>query len=102
MTDLETLVLILKYLLGPGSGLAVKWVVDKLKEEFNPSPKTTRRLTYLVSGLVPTVVYLLLAWLTGAYEPATHILAIFAAFGISQVWHGEQSLPSGKEVKAGQ
>jgi hypothetical protein len=95
----------LKWLVGPGAGVAVKAVMDWLIRELSdddkrPSPKTARRLTYLVSFVVPSAAYMLLAWITGEYRIEQHVMAILAAFGVATGMHGERNLPNGAEVEA--
>ena len=107
-TDRETLGLLLKFLLFTATGAAVKRVVDWLVRELNDrpghepvSPRTTRWLSYAVSAVLPTVLYLVYTlWL--AFEPyrvETHIMTILYAFGVSQFVHGVLELPGGKEQR---
>ena len=96
---------LLTWAIGPGSGVVVAgfmtWLITEMSDgENGPSPKTKRRLTYLVSLLLPSILYGALAWLSGQYNPVAHITAVLAAFGISQGIHGEKYLLSGKQVAA--
>jgi hypothetical protein len=99
----------LKWLVGPGAGVAIQWIMDWVVKEATdegrepdkkPSPRTLRRLTYLVSILVPSAAYLLLAWMTGEYRLDQHVVAILSAFGVATGIHGETKLPNGAEVQA--
>ena len=97
----EVLHQVLTGLIAVGCAPLIKGLLDRIKEEVEPSPKTTRRLAYLLSVVAPSVVYLLLATLQGVYEWPAHLLAVIGAFTGSQIWHGERELPSGAEVRVG-
>lgn len=96
----ETLHQILTALLTVGCAPLIKWIVDQVKEEFNPSPRTTRRLAYLYAAIVPSIVYGLLAVIQGLYEWPAHLLAVIGAFTGATFIHGEQDLPNGAQVAA--
>lgn len=104
MNDVEVLKELLTWALGPGAGIAVYAVVGWLAREWADegkeiSPKTKRRLSYLVSLLLPSGLYGLLLLLPdmGAYQWWTHALYVLAAFGVSQIAHGERELPGGSD-----
>lgn len=95
----ETLHQLLTALLTVGCAPLITWLMDQLKQEFTPSPKTARRLTLLLSVVAPSIVYGLLAAIQGLYEWPAHLLAIVGAFTGSTMIHGEKTLPTGAEQR---
>ena len=97
--DLQTLLDILNYALGPGASIVVfatvNWIITQLTDSgHQPSPFAARWISYGASVLVPTALYLLLVWLSGEpFNVATYILAVLSAFGLSQFIHGQVALP---------
>lgn len=104
-SDLQTLLEILKYALGPGSALVVYAVVNFIITQLTdsghqPSPFGARWITYGMSVLVPSALYLLYVGLSGeVFNVATWLLAVLSAFGLSQFIHGQSALPR-EPVKA--
>ena len=107
--DRAALQLLIKLVLFGAPALAVKNVTDWLIGQLNDrpgkdpvSPRTQRWLAYGVSFVLPTVLYLIytFGFKFEAYAVETHIMAVLAAFGVSQFMHGITDLPSGDQVKA--
>jgi len=90
---------ILTGLIAVGCVPLISFAMEKIKEEFEPSPKTTRRISYLVALVIPSIVYGLLALTKMEYEWTAHLMAVIGAWTGSQVLHGETKLKTGKEVK---
>jgi hypothetical protein len=106
-TDRATLKALILFVLFAVPALAVKnvtdWIIAQLDDRpgVQPvSPRTQRWIAWGVSAALPTVLYL--AYTVGLsfddYHVETHLLAILAAFGVSQIMHGQQ-LPNGTQVR---
>lgn len=107
--ELEAFIQVLNYALGPGAGVVVKRVLDWLIGEIEDpdtvppkkvSPRTKRRLSYVVTIVVPSVLYGLLALSTWQWNWAAFAMNILSAFAVSQVVHGEQNLQTGAQMRA--
>lgn len=89
---------------GPGAGIVIKaaldWLIGEMADKGrSPSPKTRRRLSYLVSLSLPSLIIAVLIPLGHVYDFAEHLTAILSAFGVSQVVHGESNLATGTDQR---
>lgn len=105
MTSTDPWCVMLYWLLTLGMGGAIKktmdWLLQELRDGFlwipagDVAPRTKRRLTILVTALLPSAFYAAYSlWpiTCEVYSATSHLTFVLAAFGVSQVWHGETKL----------
>lgn len=109
MTNEQLITMILS-ILAAGSGVVIQFLYNQYLEARKEkgtevSPKTKRRVAFLLCLLVPSGLYaaaLGIAYIVVyplEYSLGAHAGYIFAAFTAMQLWHGETKLPSGKDLE---